>query len=1157
MRTHTRFGGWITVALGALAVALLGSPQRAAAQLSSPSATNSGSSCTGGNNSDGFCGSSAGVTTNTGTTIQTRYAWNVNADVGPGSTRDESGTAQHNVSFNAIAPGSYQLAISNNRTGMVQRNSDIINCDGQAHMGGASVSSNVALSSGSLTLGAVDVNNGGGDSQTPVNQTANATILRISNNSSFTHNLTITWNGSVRSNSCEAAVRLGQQNGSTSGCGACEYPGSPSRTQSSDGNFVTVVFTSFCGNGSIDGTGEACDQGANNGTPGSCCNANCTLKTNGTACTDDGNVCTNDTCNGSSPLCQHPNNAASCTDGIFCNGADTCSGGSCSVHAGNPCPGADGDSNCSESCNEAADNCTLADPNGSACTDGLFCNGTDTCSGGACATHTGDPCPGADGDANCSESCNEAADNCTLADPNGSACTGNGTNECSNADTCSGGACNNNNVAAGTACTDTSPPSSGNCKDAQCNGSGTCDQNFANETNGTACVDGLFCNGTDACNAGACTTHTGDPCPGADGDADCSESCNEAADNCLAADPNGSACTGNGTGECTAADTCAGGACSNNDVVAGTSCTDTSPPSSGDCNDAQCNGTGACDQNFADETNGSACDDSLFCNGTDSCTGGNCSTHTGDPCVGGLECADVCNEAADDCNTTAGTPCTDDGSACTTDTCDGAGACTHPPGNAGATCRAAAGTCDVAETCDGVNAACPADSVVPAFVGCRPAAGDCDLPESCDGVSPACPADVKSTGVCRPSAGDCDVAESCDGVGDDCPTDSVVPAFVGCRPSAGDCDLPESCDGVNPACPPDAFQSASTVCRLSAGDCDVAENCTGSSASCPADAVQPSGTTCRASTGACDAAETCDGSTTACPADALAPSGTVCRAAADVCDVAETCTGLSNTCPPDVALPNGTLCNDGSSCTTGETCQGGVCTGTTNPDGCADDFLCYKAKSSQFSSISGVTLADQFETATVQVVKPKLICPPANKDGEGIIDSITHLQGYQIKQSAVHVRRTNVLIDNQLGQLRLDTIKPDLLLVPAAKDLTVPVSPPNPNAHNVDHYKCYKAKVTSGTPKFPKGIQVTVADQFTTTKTFDLKKPKHLCNPVDKNGEGIKNNDVHLVCYLAKPARGQPKHVRRTGVNTNNQFGPLVLSTIKESELCIPSLKTP
>jgi hypothetical protein len=33
-------------------------------------------------------------------------------------------------------------------------------------------------------------------------------------------------------------------------------------------------------------------------------------------------------------------------DGTFCNGTDLCSGGTCSTHAGNPCDGTDGDSDC-------------------------------------------------------------------------------------------------------------------------------------------------------------------------------------------------------------------------------------------------------------------------------------------------------------------------------------------------------------------------------------------------------------------------------------------------------------------------------------------------------------------------------------------------------------------------------------------------------------------------------------------------------------------------------------------------------------------------------------------------------------------------------------------------------------------------------------------
>jgi hypothetical protein len=394
------------------AVFVAGVARPAAAQLSSGSSSNSGSTCGGSNNTDGFCGSAAGLTTNTGSQIVSRYQWNINADVGVGSTRDTSGNAQHNIAFNATAPGGYRLDISSRFTGDMNRQSDVSGCNGQANVDGVSTTSNVGFYANSAPNNADpgSVGNGSGSSTTPFNSTATATIYRVANGATLGHTLAFTWSGSVRSNSCEAAVRLGLQNGTTSDCGACGYSGSPSRDINGDGHFVTVNFTSLCGNGTVDsapnanGLTEQCDQGAANGTAGSCCSSSCQFKTNGTACTDDGNTCTNDVCNGSSVTCTHPNNTASCNDGVFCNGADTCSGGTCAVHAGNPCPGADGDGNCSESCNEAADNCTSPDPNGSTCNDGAFCNGNDTCSGGACSVHTGNPCPGADGDGNCSES---------------------------------------------------------------------------------------------------------------------------------------------------------------------------------------------------------------------------------------------------------------------------------------------------------------------------------------------------------------------------------------------------------------------------------------------------------------------------------------------------------------------------------------------------------------------------------------------------------------------------------------------------------------------------------------------------------------------------------------------------------------------------------
>jgi hypothetical protein len=147
-------------------------------------------------------------------------------------------------------------------------------------------------------------------------------------------------------------------------------------------------------------------------------------------------------------------------------------------------------------------------------------------------------------------------------------------------------------------------------------------------------------------------------------------------------------------------------------------------------------------------------------------------------------------------------------------------------------------------------------------------------------------------------------------------------------------------------------------------------------------------------------------------------------------------------------------------------------------------------------------------------------------------------------------------VSNQLGTLRVDTIKPDRLLVPAAKSLTGPVSGPDNTAHDVDHFQCYTVKVHAGTPKF-QPRQVTVDDQFTDgAKVFTLKKPTRLCNPVDKNGEGIKNDDGHLLCYQATPVSGQATHVKRVGVHVGDQFGAEQLDTVKEEELCVPSTKS-
>ncbi len=412
--------------------------------------------------------------------------------------------------------------------------------------------------------------------------------------------------------------------------------------------------------------------------------------------------------------------------------------------------------------------------------------------------------------------------------------------------------------------------------------------------------------------------------------------------------------------------------------------------------------------------------------------------------------------------------------------------------------------------------------------------------------------------VCRPSAGDCDVAETCTGASATCPGDMFQPSNFQCRPSAGPCDLPETCSGSGPTCPDDAFRMAGTVCRAPAGTCDVTENCDGSGPDCPPDGFVAGGTVCRQATGDCDLTEVCSGTDPNCPPDALKDAGTVCRPGNGVCDPAEVCDGQTVACPQDAFAPDGTACNDGSACTDQDACFRGACVGTANVDACIDDFLLYKISLvTPFTPVTGVHLVD-FDDANFDLLRARRLGTPTDDGGQGTVDPATHLMAYTIRTSAGsprHTPRTNIKVSNNLGiDLHVDTILPDLLLVPTAKNLTSSPPAPDPQSHNLDHYKCYRVRITPGTPRFPERVTQSASDQFISpAKTIKLKKPRHFCTPVDLNGSGIKNPGAYLMCYLGK---GSPKTPRHNSVFVHDEFGPLQLNTVRESELCIPSTVT-
>ena len=235
-----------------------------------------------------------------------------------------------------------------------------------------------------------------------------------------------------------------------------------------------LTFT--CGNATIE-AGEQCDDG--NTASGDCCDASCQAET-GNACTDDGNACTDDQCNGSG-VCAHPSNSAPCDDGVFCNGADTCSGGACAQHAGDPCAGG---TECADACNEAADDCF--DPGGTpAPTTATSAPTTRATAAGACAHPP----------TRCRATTDSSATAPTRAVVAPAATPAIRARPARSAQRLQRGG-RQLLRPAGAPCT-----SDGNvCTTDQCNGGGAC----VHPTNTAPCNDGVFCNGADTCSGGVC-----------------------------------------------------------------------------------------------------------------------------------------------------------------------------------------------------------------------------------------------------------------------------------------------------------------------------------------------------------------------------------------------------------------------------------------------------------------------------------------------------------------------------------------------------------------------------------------------------------------------------------------------------------------------------
>jgi hypothetical protein len=98
-----------------------------------------------------------------------------------------------------------------------------------------------------------------------------------------------------------------------------------------------------------------------------------------------------------------------------------------------------------------------------------------------------------------------------------------------------------------------------------------------------------------------------------------------------------------------------------------------------------------------------------------------------------------------------------------------------------------------------------------------------------------------------------------------------------------------------------------------------------------------------------------------------------------------------------------------------------------------------------------------------------------------------------------------------------------------------------------DHFKCYKLRASGFS--FRPG-PVSLVDQFGAAANV-AEEPERLCNPVDKEGEGVTDPTAHLMCY---DLQKQPGFVRQDHV-VRNQFGDQILTVIKPESLCMRAEK--
>jgi hypothetical protein len=228
---------------------------------------------------------------------------------------------------------------------------------------------------------------------------------------------------------------------------------------------------------------------------------------------DDQNPCTADACDPVAGVTHTPVAVGtSCSDANACNGDEVCNAfGAC---LGGPAPVLDDGNPCTvDACDPMLGVTHTPAATGTSCANGAVCDGAETCDGaGTC--QPGTPLPTDDGNPCTVDSCDPTAGVVHAPAANGTSCAD--TDLCNGSETCQAAAC----VAGTPASTDDGNPCTVD----------TCDPIagvvHAPVANGTSCADADLCNGSETCQAGACTPGT--PLTTDDGNACTADICDPA-----------------------------------------------------------------------------------------------------------------------------------------------------------------------------------------------------------------------------------------------------------------------------------------------------------------------------------------------------------------------------------------------------------------------------------------------------------------------------------------------------------------------------------------------------------------------------------------------------------------------------------------------------